>query len=645
VKKGYGAVNDKRDDGTLVERARGGDRDAFTALVGRYRGMVYAAAFCYLGSAEDAQDAAQEAFVAAYSRLGQLREPEHFAPWLRRLALNGCADILRRRGARRLSLDGDAACQALTTPDGADQIVTRLAVREALGHLPERARLTVTLCALEGHSHAEMARFLAIPVNTVRSRLQHAKHRLREEMRDMMQEINEGRPDEAWTRRVVDEAMRRGQEAASDHEKGAALGHYDEALAAIGTLPPGAEQTRLTMAALWQKGRAADPLRFGSEEGLALLEQSLALAEELGDKRGLMEKRMEMGRAYYNSGSDLKGADCLERARALAQEIGDARAQASALTSLGAGRLGGAGAQGLALFQQARALYESAGDLGGATYCRAMLAVADRLGPDKLRVDYSPGEGFRQPVIGFYAGCDTFRSESGATFHVDESCYIGYTWPEDLRRSPLKIGRVFWLSSHLQKILDAAVPVGGHWSGNAFSNTSQPLKATVTVQSDTETVTVPAGTFAGCLLTEQVTTEDGPATEANRELCGTVRAWYAAGVGLVQFHARHADGLEATLRLEDHEVGGGSGDFLPLRAGNRWEYGWADLPAGYSAREVYQVAAQGSAEAGGAWYVEHWAYAYHDPHPRRCAPTPPSEGGVCGGGNDLLLERRPGHGG
>ena len=262
-------VKNKQDDGTLVRRARGGDRDAFTALVGRYRGMVYAAAFCRLGSAEDAQDADQEVFVAAYCRLGQLREPDRFAPWLRRLTLNVCADA-RRRGSRLLSQDGDTACRALVVPDGAEGIVTRLAVQEALCCLPERTRLTVTLCYGGGYSHAEIAHFLGIPVNTVRSRLQHAKHKMREEMRDMMQEeLSEGRPDADWTRRVVDEALRRGQEAASAYEKGEATRHYDEALAAIGTLPPGPEQKRLTMDALWQQGpgRRSPALRLGGGPG------------------------------------------------------------------------------------------------------------------------------------------------------------------------------------------------------------------------------------------------------------------------------------------------------------------------------------------------------------------------------------------
>jgi len=505
-----GTGNDKRDDGELVRRARGGDRDAFTALVGRYRDMVYGAAFCYLGNAEDAQDAAQEAFITAYGRLGQLREPEKFAPWLRRLTRNVCTDSRRRRKVCVLPLAGawDEACQAQATPDDAEGVLTRLAVREALGCLSEPMRLTVTLCYGGGYSHAEVARFLDIPVNTVRSRLGHAKRRLREEMREMVEEeINEGRPDAEWTRRVVDEALRRGEEAAGAWEKGEAVRHYDEALAAIETLPPGPEQKQRAMDALWRKGKTVG---FRSEEGLALMGQALALTEELGDRQGQMTKLMDLGSAYYNSGQDGKVEDCFQRARALAQELEDARSQARCLTSLGLGRLWGEMAQGRALFAQALPLYQQAGDLDGAIYCRAMLDVADHLGPDNLRVKFSPEQGFCQPIIGFYAGCDTFQADAGVVAHVGETCYIGYTWPGDLARSPLQISRVFWQSSHLRKILDSGVSVGGAWSGNAFSNTAKPLKATVTVLSDTETVSVPAGTFAGCLLTEQVTTGHGP---------------------------------------------------------------------------------------------------------------------------------------
>ena len=600
--------DEKQEDREMVGRARRGDRDAFTALVGRYRDMVYGTAFHSLGSAEDAQDAAQEAFVAAYTRLGQLRATEKFAPWLRRLTLNVCADARRRRGALPSVWEGD--CPEPMAGDFAAALATRLAVRDALARLPERMRLTVTLCCLDGYSHAEVGVFLGIPVNTVRSRLQHAKRQLREEMRDMVsEELNQGRPGEDWTRQTVEEALRRGKEAAAAYEKGEAVRHYNAALTAIEALPPGPEQTRLTMDALWQKGKALDPLRFGTGDVVALWERSIALAEQLSDRHSLMAKRMDLGGAFYNSGQDTPAVAQYEQAQAIAQELGDARGQAQCLTSLALGRLWGDRAQGMALFAQALPLYEAAGDLNGTTYCHAMLALAAELGPENLRVDFSPEQGFQQPIIGFYAGCDVLRSEAGTVSHPSETCYIGYTWPDDLERSPLKIARVFWLSSHLRKIVDTSVPVGGSWSGNAFSDTPQPLKATVTVISDTERMTVPAGTFEGCRLTEQVTTEDGPQTEANRSFRGTVRAWYAPGIGLVRLHAHHEDGLEAAIELQAYAVRGKSGELLPLAVGNRWDYGWADVPAEYAAREVYRVAAQKEEQ----WYVEHWAYAYQKP--------------------------------
>ena len=86
------------DDGELVRQANRGDYRAFTELVDRYRNSVYGLAFHYLGNHEDAQDAAQEAFVQAYQHLSQLREPDKFAAWLRRLTFNGCTDYRRQHG-------------------------------------------------------------------------------------------------------------------------------------------------------------------------------------------------------------------------------------------------------------------------------------------------------------------------------------------------------------------------------------------------------------------------------------------------------------------------------------------------------------------------------------------------------------------
>jgi RNA polymerase sigma-70 factor (ECF subfamily) len=145
----------------------------------------------HLGSFDDAQDAAQEAFVHAYLHLAQLRDPSRFGPWLRRIAANVCQDALRQRGpALPSGSDDDLAAQQaqVAACDNDEQAVARLVVRAALGRLSDPLRLTVTLCYIDGYSHAEVADFLEIPVNTVRSRLRRAKAELREELMDMVED-------------------------------------------------------------------------------------------------------------------------------------------------------------------------------------------------------------------------------------------------------------------------------------------------------------------------------------------------------------------------------------------------------------------------------------------------------------------------
>jgi len=72
----------------LLERARGGDREAFGDLVERYRDMVYGLGYHLTRDFESARDLAQEAFVQAYLKLGQLRDPDRFSGWLRQITTN-----------------------------------------------------------------------------------------------------------------------------------------------------------------------------------------------------------------------------------------------------------------------------------------------------------------------------------------------------------------------------------------------------------------------------------------------------------------------------------------------------------------------------------------------------------------------------
>ena len=166
----------------LVEDTIAGNTEAFARLVDRYRDAASAVAYSYFGGFDDVQDAVQEAFVHAYCNIRQLKDPAKFGPWLRRITANSCAMALRKRERANVSLD-EVAEQA-STSDDAGKIAAREIVQEALAKLSDATRLTVTLSYIDGYSHAEVAEFLEVPLTTVRSRLRHAKRKLREEMLD-----------------------------------------------------------------------------------------------------------------------------------------------------------------------------------------------------------------------------------------------------------------------------------------------------------------------------------------------------------------------------------------------------------------------------------------------------------------------------
>ncbi|MCC6445636.1 MAG: sigma-70 family RNA polymerase sigma factor [Armatimonadetes bacterium] len=249
----------RTEDCELARQALAGKPSAFAELVDRYRDAVCAVAYHYLGSFEDTQDAAQEAFVQAYLHLKRLCDPERFAPWLKRIAANTSADFLRRRGDTLLSWDAlpESAkpCRNPSPDEDMDRVAARMLVREALDRLSDKTRLTVTLFYIDGYSHAEIAGFLEVPVETVRSRLKRAKKQLQEEMITMVTDVlQEEKAEPEFTKDVVKEAMRLGEEARRYLAMDKAVEHYDEALTAIEKLEPSTENLRLKMRALACKG-------------------------------------------------------------------------------------------------------------------------------------------------------------------------------------------------------------------------------------------------------------------------------------------------------------------------------------------------------------------------------------------------------
>ncbi len=170
-------------DDALVARVLGGDGDAFAPLVERHQRPVYALALRMLGNAADAEDATQETFVRAYTRLATYRPGGKFGSWLLAIAAHWCIDHLRRRPVASLeALVEGAGAAGLTVPLAGDSPETlalaterRVEVRGWLARLPASYRRVLVLRYWHELSYAEIGRALDEPVSTVRMRLLRAR--------------------------------------------------------------------------------------------------------------------------------------------------------------------------------------------------------------------------------------------------------------------------------------------------------------------------------------------------------------------------------------------------------------------------------------------------------------------------------------
>jgi RNA polymerase sigma-70 factor (ECF subfamily) len=175
---------DRRSDGELVAAAVTGSQEAFDELMARHRDSVFGVALHRLEHLEEAQDAAQDAFVKAYLNLTSLREPAAFGAWLRRIA-DGTALDIARRPKREVRLDSADSSPA-RPPD--ETSARAEAVRQVLTKLPDSYRRVITLHYQHGYSLAEIARALRTSVSAVKTRLDRARGRLLGEMVTMAQD-------------------------------------------------------------------------------------------------------------------------------------------------------------------------------------------------------------------------------------------------------------------------------------------------------------------------------------------------------------------------------------------------------------------------------------------------------------------------
>jgi RNA polymerase sigma-70 factor, ECF subfamily len=188
-------------DAELVALARQGDRQAFGELVDRHRTAVYRATLAAVGSPADAEDAAQDAFVSAYRRLGSFRGDASFKTWLLTIAWNQGLNRRRTltRWLRRFSArdrpggehDPDAEDATGRIPDAspspeqsASEAELRRAIAAEIRRLPPKLRDALLLAQSGDYGHDEIAAMLGTAIGTIKWRVSEARRMIKKGLRE-----------------------------------------------------------------------------------------------------------------------------------------------------------------------------------------------------------------------------------------------------------------------------------------------------------------------------------------------------------------------------------------------------------------------------------------------------------------------------
>ena len=180
------------DDAQLIDETLAGHSAAFGQLVLKYQDRLYNTVVHVAGSAEDARDCVQEAFVQAFLKLDTFQHSSAFYTWLYRIAFNVAASHRRRRRPT-LSVEYARETSGLEPMDDGNGPTERLEqkeccrqVRQAIGQLSEEHRMVLVLREIDGCCYETIANILELPIGTVRSRLHRARLQLREQLKEVL---------------------------------------------------------------------------------------------------------------------------------------------------------------------------------------------------------------------------------------------------------------------------------------------------------------------------------------------------------------------------------------------------------------------------------------------------------------------------
>ena len=186
-----------KDDDELITDCLNGQTSAFGLLVARYQNRLFNTLVNVLGSAEDARDVAQDAFIHAFQKLHTFHGRSAFYSWLFRIALNSAISQKRKQRRTPVSIDAARDQSGIEPADGHPATQPEFAletserqnlVRSALAELSEEHRVVLILKEMEGLKYEEIAAIVECPVGTVRSRIHRARLEMREKLEGILQD-------------------------------------------------------------------------------------------------------------------------------------------------------------------------------------------------------------------------------------------------------------------------------------------------------------------------------------------------------------------------------------------------------------------------------------------------------------------------
>ncbi len=175
------------DEARLIARSQQQDHEAFGQLVDRYAGVIVNLAYRMVGNRADAEDLAQDAFLAAFKALPTFRADSKFSTWLYRIAANKCTDWLRAKHPPAVELDdGDALAAQVAVHHTPERLLSQQQVAQhldgAIQRLPPLYREAFVLKHVEGLSYEEMQELLGVNADTLKMRVYKGRVQLSREL-------------------------------------------------------------------------------------------------------------------------------------------------------------------------------------------------------------------------------------------------------------------------------------------------------------------------------------------------------------------------------------------------------------------------------------------------------------------------------